>query len=414
MKNYGKLLIALVLAISFMITAYPARSLAAEPKIKVLTFNIWGIIGAKKRPVRMKAIGEKIAALDPDIIAIEEAFEAKHRKILMKSLKDSGYKFEDYRYYKNVYGSGCLLISKYPITESYFEPYRVIGGVWDIEWLGGKGLAYLNLDTPWGPLDFFLTHAIARMSIAFDSQGNYMPGDPKQVDRLLHMYQIDHFIRTHKNPRARSIIAAGDFNVCPEMLEYQFLIKKTGLESSFEILNPGENPSTFSPVNVWVEEEYGRIDHILFKNYNGTEGFWLRPTVSRVEMNETFTNMKSGNEINYSDHYGLWTEFEVITGSPEAPSPVGILAQCPACMSDLSGYADGKLELDSANALAWRNTALGIFAKAYDEEDRHNKLLIPLAEIITYSDETPRTIKFEGGTDAQIESIIGVGEEGEK
>ncbi len=280
------------------------------------------------------------------------------------------------------------------------------GGVWNIEWLGGKGIAYLNLDTPWGPLDFFLTHAIARMTVAFDAQGDYMPGDPQQIDRLLHMYQIDHFIRTHKNPRARSIIAAGDFNVCPEMLEYQFLIKKTGLESSFEIINPGENPSTFSPVNVWVKDEFARIDHIFFKNYNGTEGFWLRPTQSRVEMNETFTDMKSGDEINYADHYGLWTEFDVVTSSPEPPSPVGILAQCSACTSDLQGYADGKLDLTSSNALSWRNQAMQIFATAYDNEERKNQLLIPMAEIITYSDEPPRTIKFEDGTDEQIEAII--------
>jgi hypothetical protein len=198
------------------------------------------------------------------------------------------------------------------------------------------------------------------------------------------MYQIDRFVRDHRNPHARSIIAAGDFNVSPEMPEYRFLMAKTGFESSFEVLHPGENPSTFSKEDVWVTDEFSRIDHIFFKNFAGGAGFWLKPVESRVEMNEKFVSPKDKREINYSDHYGLWTEFEVITdGSAITPSPEGAMpwpCRCGEC--PLNGYAAGEITLTSENYRTWQNAALAEYARAYEKHDRHDRLLIPLAEIV--------------------------------
>lgn len=360
----------------------PGSGQEAAPEISVMTFNIWGIIGAKTRVVRAEAIGKRIAELDPDIIAIEEAFEKRHRKALMKSLEKNGYEIGGWRYFNNIYGSGVLFITRFEIEEAVFEPYRVIGGANDIEWLGGKGIACIRLKTPFGSLDFFHTHAIARMTPIFDEAGSYIPGDPKQVDRLLNMYQIDRFIRANRTAGIRSIIAAGDFNVSPEMLEYQFLVRLTGFENSFDLLHPGENPSTFSIDNVWVTDDYSRIDHVFFKNFEGDQGFWVTPEISRVLMTETFMNPRDDREINYSDHYGLLTVFRVRQGK-DAPafSSQGVVPRghngCPA-----DGVHEGAILVDSGNAEVWQDAALRIFSQAYQKQDRKNGLLVPMAAVV--------------------------------
>ena len=59
----------------------------AGPWIDVLTFNIWNIIGAQDAKVRAVAIGRKIAELDPDLVAFEEAFDQSKRQLLIDNLK---------------------------------------------------------------------------------------------------------------------------------------------------------------------------------------------------------------------------------------------------------------------------------------------------------------------------------------
>ncbi len=394
-------------AFSVLAASLPAAA-EDDDRFSVLTYNIWGIAGAKQRMVRAEAIGRKLAALDPDIIALEEAFEYRHREVLMKSLEDAGYEITDWRYFRRVYGSGLLFISKYPILESRFEPYRVIGGAADIEWLGGKGLAYLTLDTPWGTLEFVHTHAIARMTPVFDPQGAFIEGDPKQPDRLLHMYQIDRFTRGQRRALGRSVIAAGDFNVSPEMLEYDMLMALTGFENSFDALHPGENPSTFSVKNVFVDDDYSRIDHVFYKNHEGQLGFWVRPVESRVEFVEQFTSPKDDREINYSDHYGLLTVFEAVTEEGGvSPSPKGIEPVTCECACCEARQVDGEaVTIEQGQLAAWHEVARDVFNEAYDEQDRRNELLVPMAKVLAADESAlPVTVVVPQGYRKQLERI---------
>jgi len=379
------------------------------PRIKVLTFNVWHIVTAKEQAIRAVAIGRKIAELDPDIVAFEEAFNQRRRKILFENLEKGGYEIADYRYVRYVYGSGLLLISKYPILKVRFEPYRVIGGAANIEWLAGKGIIHARLKTPHGPIDFFHTHAIARMTDVFDEDGNYIPGDPQVNDRILHMYQIDRFVRGQRGQRTRSTIAAGDFNVSPEMLEYRLLSAITGFDNSHDRANPERNPSTYSTENIYVTQECSRIDHVFYKNYEGAEGFWVHPAESRVEMMDKFTSPESMETINYSDHYALYTEFEVITDKYDicgfalstegtTPSP----DKCASCLWD--GYDDGTLKLHANNIDDWRSMALSTIGAAWYKQDRKNSLIPLMAEIVTSSPGTEFTL--DGETREELEKLL--------
>ena len=340
-------LIMWVLVFSFLLLGL--KSQAEEAKtIRVLQYNIWGIFNSKDKAFRMDEIPKAIVALDPDIIAIEEAWASHSREQLISGLKASGYPIAGWHYWHKPYGSGIMLISKYPIESLAFDEYRMRSPRTNLEHYCSKGMGHAVLKTPDGPLDFYLTHVLSRTPALFDAQGKVIPDDPFRKDRILEMVQIDQFIHQSRNPQGRSLIAAGDFNVSPEMLEFHALLKLTGFENSFDTLHPGENPSTFSKQDTWVYDDFSRIDHIFYKNFPGDQGFWVKPIESRLVMTEKVKGPK-GKEINLSDHYGLLTVFEVVHEA--APSPA-------------------------------RTPAPEAIQKAYEKKDRKSKEVIPAAEAL--------------------------------
>src|SRR3954465_1434337 len=54
--------------------------------LRVLTLNVWGLPIASDRAERMRAIGEQITALDPDVIALQEAFVPEDRERILSYL----------------------------------------------------------------------------------------------------------------------------------------------------------------------------------------------------------------------------------------------------------------------------------------------------------------------------------------
>jgi len=334
-----------LLILGLLSTSWAARAEEAKT-IRVLQYNVWGIFSSKDKSFRMSESAKAIAALDPDIIALEEAFARKSRKQIVEGLKAAGYPVAGWHYWHKPYGSGVMLITKHPIESLAFEKYQVKSPPFNMEHYAGKGMAHAVLQTPHGPLDFYLTHVLSRTPAIFDEQGEFIPGDPFQVDRILQMYQIDQYVHQTRNPMGRSFIAAGDWNVSPEMLEYHALRKLTGFENSFDLLHPGENPSTFSKNNTFVTEDFSRIDHIFYKNFPGDQGFWVKPIESRVVFQEKVEDPK-GKEINLSDHYGLLTIFKVVDQASPSPD---------------------------------RTPAPEAIKQAYEKKDRRSKEVIPVAE----------------------------------
>ncbi len=399
--------IGLIMAAIFLMSAFSSQA-EEQPSLKVMSYNIWGIIGAKERQIRTYAIGRKIAELDPDVIAVQEAFEKKHREILLRALEDKGYDIGDWRYFRYRYGSGVLLISKFPVEEVLFEPYRVNAPWKDIERLGGKGIAHARLRTPWGPLDFFLTHVIARMTPMRNESGDYVDLDPKKNDRLVQLYQADRFVRSKKSTFARSMIAAGDFNISPQMLEYDFLVSLTGFENSFDKVNPGENPSTYSKDNKYATGEYSRIDHIFYKNYRGVEGFWVEPVKSQIVMTDGFTHPETMETIPYSDHYGVLTEFRVHKdpGAVEL-SPQGVTRDSCFEKQCMTGYEEGAIRLDPDNVNLWQSFALEVFSDVLWEKNRENPLILPMARVVAM-DELDGPAEIMVPEDARSELLAGM------
>ncbi len=275
-------------------------------KLRVLTYNIWGVFIAPKRKLRAKLIGKEIAKLNPDIIGFQEAFNKKHRQLILSELRASGWGKPYQVYFKKWYGTGIWIVSKYPIEDAKIYHYPVNGYPLNSDFYAKKGVAYARIKTPFGPVDFFNTHMIARYKPVV-IKGEVFEEDRLKTDRLLQAFAISAFIQEmNLQSKNRSLIAVGDFNSPPLLLEYKLLKILSGLnnvvdEVELKGCEQGEKSCQLSK----------RIDHIFYQNYSASNGFYLKPVSARVVLNKPVPSPKG--KIKPSDHNGLLVEFLVLS-----------------------------------------------------------------------------------------------------
>jgi endonuclease/exonuclease/phosphatase family metal-dependent hydrolase len=283
--------------------------------VTVLTFNVYDPFFGPNREERIRALPEAVMSLEPlpDVMVFEEFFKEGHREMFVAGLRELGYPVETAHYLKKLYGTGVLVISRFPMESFEFTPFHVDGAIYDVERYAGKGVFHYILQTPHGPLELFATHPIARWKPLYDDEGAHQDRDRVTVDRLLEMERLARVIAAQAGPEARSIVLAGDLNASPDMWSYQYLIERAGLEDSYYAVHPGQYASTYSPESTMVDTDWSRIDHVLFKNRPGNKGFWLKPISSEVVL-EQLIALEGGGETSFSDHFGVLSSFEVTEG----------------------------------------------------------------------------------------------------
>ncbi len=295
----------LIIGIIFLVS--PCLYAKELGRLKVLTYNIDGVIGAQKRHERAKKIGEEAARLNPDIIGFQEAYDQSHRDMIMQALEQSGWG-KPFEYYdKNHYGPGVWIVSKYPVTKGRMGFYPVNGPVYDPDFFGSNGAGYAQVQTPWGPVDFFNTHLLARYGALYDKQGRLLEQDPTKTDRVLQVEYYSKFIQDlNRSSGSRSLVAMGDFNSPAVLIEYKLFQALSGLESVEEKLALENCEETIRECRPG-----SRLDHIFYQNYAGETGFYLKPVRAELVFYE---KVKVGTKMmRLSDHNGIFTEFAVMS-----------------------------------------------------------------------------------------------------
>jgi endonuclease/exonuclease/phosphatase family metal-dependent hydrolase len=307
----------LVVMVSLMILSgvMPAHADDAWPEIKILAYNVWGIYNAKFREERMAEIAKAIVELDPDVAILIEAFEEPHREILLQGLESLGSSLSNIRYFPNAdYGSGIFVLSRYPVIRDELVSFRVYVPPGRGEEKMGKSVAILRVRTPYGDILVVGLHALSRTMFARIGRG-IIQTDARKCARLLQMYEIAKTLdEKQKQEKVNAVVAGGDFNVFPGLLEYELLMALSGFANAYDKVHPGENEPTFSSENPftliplkWMDQ---RIDHLIYANFSGRDGPGLVPMDARVVMKQTFEG-PSGKQINLSDHYGIFARFAV-------------------------------------------------------------------------------------------------------
>ena len=188
----------------------------------------------------MRAIGRLLGGLAPDLVGLQEAFSAGHRKQLVRELERvSGLDYYEAYFPSGVMGSGLFILSRHPIVRAVFWRYTKNGSPVAVkhgDWYAGKGVGMVRVRLESGLLDFFDTHAIA-------NYGTHSYTD----DRLQQMRELAAFITAQAQSRAPALVV-GDLNCAPGSPEFRIATETPALTDLL-----AADPTPY------------RIDHILMR-----------------------------------------------------------------------------------------------------------------------------------------------------
>lgn len=270
-----RLLLALLLLLSSI--GLPAAASADRLSLRVLTWNVWDVpVVATHTTERMRRIVPALAALEPDLVALQEVWVEEDAAILLHDLHEAG--FEHTRHYRGEgMKCGLLIASRYPFRDLGFHAF-VLGTTshvpWHIDWNADKGVARVRVQTPLGDVDFADTHM----------QANYSPGGYLSV-RLGQALEVAGVASAPANS-GPPLIVAGDFNTRSDDLPMRVLLSRANL---------GE-----------AGEDVG-VDKILFRG--GTDH-----SLRMVSMQSHFSepvDLGDGVEATLSDHDAVVVDFEL-------------------------------------------------------------------------------------------------------
>ncbi|KPI90656.1 inositol phosphosphingolipid phospholipase C-Like (ISCL) [Leptomonas seymouri] len=212
-----------------------------EVPLRVVTFNLWGIFNSKMREARMKAFATKI--LNYDIILLQEQFSQADFDIIYRSApQEVQDKYYFRRFRSSFYGSGCAVISRYPVKQAFFHTYPLQGYpemVLHGDFFANKGAAVVRVQVPvpggengdavaLQEVILYTTHLVAiyqKVSqLSSWKKERYLPY------RISQAISLANLILSTSRPTDR-IIIGGDFNCSQRSLEVQMmliLLKKHG------------------------------------------------------------------------------------------------------------------------------------------------------------------------------------------
>ncbi|MDQ1256248.1 MAG: sphingomyelin phosphodiesterase 2, partial [Candidatus Hydrogenedentes bacterium] len=198
---------------------------------KIATFNIHDLlVVAFDHKARMRAIGEVLTELDPDIVGIQEAFIEADRAVLFEAIEGSRLQYRQY-FPSGIAGSGLLTLSAYPIREAFFHRY-VQGGKWykpyHGDWWGGKGVSLARIELPGGAcVDFFDTHA----------QASYWTRNEYLGIRKAQMRELAAFVGASATGAGPAFLV-GDMNCRPGAPDFQIAVEQGKLKRVMAVETP--------------------------------------------------------------------------------------------------------------------------------------------------------------------------------
>jgi len=267
--------------------------------LRVLSINIWNRQGAWEH--RRRLLAEGIAALDPDVIGVQEVIHGTRGQDQVEELatgwRDAGGPQEVFTAfagawaYENGDQFGNAVLSRYPIRESkaFQLPTR-----------DARTLLFSRVETPSGMLPFFVTH----LSWKFDE------GTLREDQVLASARRIMENAEESDLPA----IFVGDLNAAPDATEIRFLrglhsLERTSIHFSdcFERCGAGDGFTFFPSENPGAGltlEAPRRIDYVLVRGPDAN-GRGL-PVSAKVVLDQVVEI--DGAKVAPSDHFGVFAE----------------------------------------------------------------------------------------------------------
>lgn len=262
--------------------------------LRVMTLNMWGIrFVSANIEQRFDALAERLNADESiDVIGLQEVWADGPRKRLLQSVAKA---FPHQVDFQGEHGrSGLAILSRHPFAGApCFVPFRKTGKWWKPwtgEWLGGKGIGAVEIQSAAGVIWFFVTHLHAC----------YAAGAPTACDDgdeygSYRGHQLE-TVRATVNDIAgeRPALIAGDFNFTARSKYYKALTS-----------NGVYPPAAFDPAWQRVEEPgapLARIDYLWVRP--GKESTWQTVEVAGPLFTEPVA-LPDGRTAPLSDHCGI-------------------------------------------------------------------------------------------------------------
>ena len=243
--------------------------------MKIVTLNTWGTNGPYEK--RFELIGFELKQLNPDIVCLQEVFDARLEKLIKEKC---GFKNSHVSY-----PAGLSILSNYSITETRELKYRALSQLETNDRRAIFSSVQANDDTIW----------VGNTHLAW-----------KAEDDAVRFAQAKELL-DEANPLEKFSILTGDFN-CTSDTAPILQLKKSGFVDVFETLHPNEKGYTWDN----DRNSYLKTPSVVFPNRRidlilATKGLLrkLKPKVCEL----AFTKRDADGTLP-SDHFGVFVEFE--------------------------------------------------------------------------------------------------------
>ncbi len=172
--------------------------------LKVFFANVWCLPGPftdnrYSSDKRAKLIVPFLTGYD--VVLLCEAWTREAKNVFLKTYP---YQYTDNGVCGKIFGTGLMILSKYPILNPSYEIYDHSA---DTDWFSGKGIMHFQILFNSKQVDFFLTHMQA--TYKDNSEGS-------QVARLYQSLQLSKFVNKKlANNNSQNVFLLGDFNLYP-------------------------------------------------------------------------------------------------------------------------------------------------------------------------------------------------------
>ncbi|MGD8866590.1 MAG: endonuclease/exonuclease/phosphatase family protein [Gemmatimonadales bacterium] len=283
---------------------------------RAVTFNAWALpvtIPSQQKRRRLSRLPAALAALDADLIVLQEMFDTGARRRLLRELCPPFVAAPEASADRRILGlvpadttGGLLVLSRLPVTGWRFIPHELGHGTKVDERLGRKGAMIVHIETPAGRLTVFAVHLYA---------------GTKSKDTRIRMGQLAPLLDALEEEAAGGpVLMAGDINTSPTINYPEPPGRENPLAPEYAALVDAgfsdplpPNPTPVDRSATWVpsRNRYAALAYQETKTDERYDYLMFRPGATHEWIARDARTVIDAPDGHLSDHVGVLVEVEL-------------------------------------------------------------------------------------------------------
>ena len=234
-------------------------------RLRCMTFNT-GLapLVSEEKAVRARALLDRVTHLQLDVLGLQEVYCEESLRFLVSAeglpragLPHIAHFISGCNLPATSHGSGLLVASRHPITETFFHSFSAGGDITSLEFdnQAGKGVGLARLALPGGrAADVYVSHLQAQYADA--------PRDRYAAQRALQAFETAEVIRSTR--RAPLTVLLVDLNAGPAALPYRAVAELCELCDAYSAHSPR------GTVRAITDSTFGRVENVYSHAYRAS------------------------------------------------------------------------------------------------------------------------------------------------